>query len=357
MIRLLVTVVLAVSLFALASAVSPTSARAQSTELQPAWPLPIPKWFWSWAQWYLGRSEFKGDPRNSATRPPAAPREIPWWGWQRLLVILGNPPEKLQLPQGGRDLLPTYRIVSFFGAPQNPRLGVLGIGSLQTASSRLRRQTRPYRSPQRPVMRAFELIAVIASASAGPDGNFSFRQPDKIIRRHLDEARRAGALLILDIQPGRASFLDEAKRLEKFLEQPDVGLALDPEWSMRAGEIPGQVIGSTNAAIVNGVSGYLAGLVEEHDLPEKLLVVHQFTNGMVKGKPNLIDRPGIALVMNVDGFGTRFAKISKYDFLTGQVAGLGFHHGIKLFFEEDINLLRPAQVLGLNPQPDVVIYE
>jgi hypothetical protein len=39
------------------------------------------------------------------------------------------------------------------------------------------------------------------------------------------------------------------------------------------------------------------------------------------------------------------------------VARPGLFRGIKLFFEEDPALLTPAQVLGLTPRPDVVIYE
>ena len=34
-----------------------------------------------------------------------------------------------QLPRGGREILPRNRIVAYYGAPQDPELGVLGIGS------------------------------------------------------------------------------------------------------------------------------------------------------------------------------------------------------------------------------------
>ena len=69
-----------------------------------------------------------------------------------------------------------------------------------------------------------------------------------MIRRYLKAARKAKALLILDIQPGRSDFFTETKRLRKWLKEPDVGLALDPEWRMGPGEVPGKVIGSVGAA-------------------------------------------------------------------------------------------------------------
>ena len=90
-------------------------------------------------------------------------------------------------------------------------------------------------------------------------------------------------------------------------------------------------------------------------LPEKLLVVHQFTPNMVRRKETLVRRPGVALVLDVDGFGTQADKIAKYRELTGGTSR--FAHGIKLFYREDVNLMAPREVLALRPQPQLVIYE
>ena len=138
------------------------------------------------------------------------------------------------------------------------------------------------------------------------------------------------------------------------LEQPDVSLALDPEWSMRPGQVPGQTIGSTDAATVNRVSAYLADIVKRRNLPQKLLLVHQFTDDMIKDKQRLRRRPGIALTLNVDGFGDRPNKIGKYK---GFTDSRRFHYGFKLFYEEDVNLMQPRDVLRLRPKPDLVMYE
>ena len=107
------------------------------------------------------------------------------------------------------------------------------------------------------------------------------RQPDAVIRRYLRAARRHDMLLLLDIQPGRSDFFTETTRLERWLREPDVGLALDPEWRVTAGEVPGQVIGQVDAREVNATSAWLAQLVATEKLPQKLFVVHQFTDDMV----------------------------------------------------------------------------
>ena len=132
-------------------------------------------------------------------------------------------------------------------------------------------------------------------------------------------------------------------------------VALDPEWSMEPPALPGQEIGSTSAAVVNEVSAYLSRLARARDLPEKLLVVHRFTNDMIENEAALKRYPGVALTVNVDGFGNRPNKRSKYrEFTRGR---RDRHHGFKLFYNEDTNLMQPRDVLALRPQPELVVYE
>ena len=243
--------------------------------------------------------------------------------------------------------------MAFYGAPQSAELGVLGIGPPGGVAKKLRRQAKPYATRGRPVLPAFELIAVVAADAAGDDGLYRTRQQDAVIRRYLRAARRARAILLLDIQPGRADFLTEAKALERWLRKPDVGLALDPEWRMGPGEVPGHTIGSVDAAEVNEVSSWLSKIVESGNLPEKLLLVHRFTEGMIE-RPRALQRSrGVALTLNVDGFGTSAQKRAKYRELVPRHLRAGF----KLFYSEDTGLMRPREVLRLRPQPDVVVYE
>ena len=264
-------------------------------------------------------------------------------------------PPASALPRGGRRIFPDHRVVAFYGAPQSDRLGALGIGTPAQAAARLRRVARRYAKKTRPVLPAFELIATIAAAHPGDDGLYRMHQPDEVIARYLRAARRAKALLVLDIQPGRGDFLSEARRLERWLREPDVGIALDPEWRVGPQEVPGRTLGSVTADEINAVAGYVAGLVRDGELPEKLFVIHQFTADMIRDKTRVARPPGLAVTMNVDGFGDRANKISKYRLFTSEEAR--FHDGFKLFYEEDTNLMTPRQVLALSPPPDLVVYE
>ena len=260
-----------------------------------------------------------------------------------------------QLPGGGRRIFPDRRVVAFYGSPDDRQLGVLGIGTPERAGRRLLRQAKSYVRKTRPVLPAFELLSTIANAHPGMDGLYRRHASNSTIRRYLKAARKIDALLVLDIQPGRADFLTETKRLKRWLSEPDVGLALDPEWRVVAGQVPGKVIGSVAAVEVNAVSAWLDDLVTRRRLPQKLFVLHQFTSDMIRDKATLADRPGLATVLNADGFGGRAVKEAKYHHFVSSPPR--FNDGFKLFYEEDVGLMKPRQVLRLRPPPDFVVYE
>ena len=270
-----------------------------------------------------------------------------------------------ELPRGGRELLPRNRIVAFYGAPQDPELGVLGTTPLNVAARRLETRAREFSRPGRPALPAFELIATLAQSAPGEDGLHRLRQTDEVIARHLRAARAAKGLLILDIQPGQADFLDEVRALQRWLVEPDVSLALDPEWHVPEGVQPGSVIGSTDAATVNEVADYLSRIVQARNLPQKVLIVHQFTEDMVTDRELTRGSPGVAVISNMDGFGTAELKTGVYDRLSiKQPASHRLrrrsrdpYNGFKLFFREDTGLMAPRDVLALDPAPDVVVYE
>jgi hypothetical protein len=260
-----------------------------------------------------------------------------------------------QLPRGGRTLFPGHLLVAFYGGTATPALGVLGEGTPTQAGQRLLEQIAPYESlTTREVMPVFELIATIATVSPGPEGHYSAPTPSDQIEPYLDAVRAIDGLLVLDIQPGRASFLDEARRYEHFLVAPDVGLAIDPEWKVGpTGRPGGGFIGSVDAAEINAVSAYLADLVAAHDLPEKLLVVHRFTPGMVTNDHLVEDRDGVAIVFHADGFGSPAAKLGDYFSILPD----RFARGMKIFYRQDTRIMSPAELMALDPPPGFVSYQ
>ena len=152
-------------------------------------------------------------------------------------------PKPAQLPGGGRQLFPDRRVVAFYGNPRDDELGALGIGTPAQAAKRLVKQAKPYNLTTRPVLPAMELISTVATAAPGDAGLYRDHISFAKIRSYLAAARKIDALLILDIQPGRGEFGPEITRLAPFLREPDVGLALDPEWHVAPDALPGKVIG------------------------------------------------------------------------------------------------------------------
>jgi hypothetical protein len=265
------------------------------------------------------------------------------------------PPPVRSLPRGGRTIFPTYRVVAYYGSSAGPGLGVLGVGTPDQAAAAVARQAELFDTPTRHAQPAMELIATVALASPGPDGTYSSRGDPAAVERYLQAARRHKELLILDFQPGSGDFLSEIKRFQQFVVQPDVGVAIDPEWHMQPGQVPGTVFGSATAAEVNAVSAYLTTVVTRYRLPQKLFVIHQFRPSMLPDRQNIVARPGLATVFHADGNGSPTTKVDVYNLLA--FPGAPFYRGFKLFFNRDYPLLTPQQTLDLTPPPDLVTYQ
>ena len=261
-----------------------------------------------------------------------------------------------QLPRGGRRIFPTYLVVAHYGTAGTAALGVLGEGSPDVAAARLVKAAAPFaKASGRKVLPAFELIATVAQRKPGDDGTYSSYIADADIERYLAAARKVKALVVLDLQPGRADFLTQAKHYERFLLQPDVGLALDPEWKLTPSQVPLKQIGATDAASINAVSSYLAQLTVSHRLPEKLFVVHQFRTDMIPDRAKVVPRQGLAMVVHLDGFGTHYVKHLVYDALSLRSGPL--HNGLKLFIDEDTDMFTPYEAMAFRPRPELITYQ
>lgn len=143
--------------------------------------------------------------------------------------------------------------------------------------------------------------------------------------------------------------------VEDYLKDPSVSVALDPEWKLGPDEFPIQVIGSSSAASVNAVTRYLSGLVARYRLPDKLLVIHQFTPPMLPDRGNVGRAPGIEVTFHADGFGSIAGKLRVFANLA--FPGAPFGTGLKLFLAADEALMTPGQVMPLRPQPDIITYQ
>jgi hypothetical protein len=259
------------------------------------------------------------------------------------------------LPGGGRRVFGGHRfLVAYYGTAETGALGVLGETRPEQMQRRVHRAAVPFRRPGRPVQVVYELIVTIADRAPGRDGDYSHDIDRRSVARYIRAAHRHGALLLLDLQPGRSDFLTVAKRWAWALKDPWVGLALDPEWRLGPHLVPAQVIGHVRAAEVNRTSAWLARLARRHHLPEKLFVLHQFRTTMIERIERVRGRDALAMVQHVDGFGTRREKMATYHAVQrpGQ-----FTMGMKIFYDEDRGRMGPAFVHAIRPRVRFVSYQ
>lgn len=268
-------------------------------------------------------------------------------------------PAASELPRGGRELFPAYRLFGYSGYPGAPGQGRLGIGSLNDRLNEIERRGKAW-TGGRKLMPVMELIAVTVHASPGRDGMYRSRAPEAVIKKWHDAAVKHKALLLLNIQPGRADFIDEVKYFEKWLTYPNVGVALDPEWAVEKGQIPGRAFGRTTGAELDGVARYLSSLVERHNLPQKVMLFHQLHVTIVKKPKDLKQHAGVVYINSVDGIGSPGAKIATYRAVMRTRPGY-VHAGFKIFFKEDVTtgkrLITAKDVLKLKPQPEYILFE
>jgi len=305
----------------------------------------------------------RADPAAVAALRAAQPRQV-------LAIGTGFGPASLlasriavartgvQLPGGGQVLFPGHLVVALYGHPGTPALGVLGHQGLTASIARARQVAAPYRKLSKvPVVPAFEIIATVAEGSPGPDGSYSYATPVADLRPWVRRATAAGMYVVLDLQPGRANLLAQARKYQSLLALPNVGLALDAEWKLQPGQKPLRQIGSVSIGEVNSVVRWLAALTAQHHLPQKLLVLHQFRLSMIQNERQLdTSHDDLAILFHMDGQGTPAVKQETWNAVT-RAAPRGVFFGWKDFYVKDHPMLDPRQTIARTPRLSMISYQ
>ncbi len=250
------------------------------------------------------------------------------------------------------------QIVSFYGHPDVPAMGVLGHGPPAQVAARVTAWAERYDrfNGARPAVGAFHLIVGVAQVWPTAEGDWLGHFRHERIAEYVEAAREHGLLLFLDTQIGWSDPLAEVRRLEPFLREPFVHVAIDPEFATEhLGVAPGLAIGSVSAQQVNEVQAYLAGLVREEGLPPKILMVHQFTDWMLLDREQVEDHPQVELAIDMDGFGLARVKVDGYE--RWALTAPSERPAFKLFFDQDTPVMTPEEVQTLDRPPDIVIYQ
>jgi hypothetical protein len=251
-----------------------------------------------------------------------------------------------------------HRYIALYGVPGTGSLGVLGEQDVPATIARAKQVAGQSTALVKPsVVPTLEIIAAVASGTAGPDGNYSQESSIARLTPLIDAAGAAGMYVVLDLQPGRAKLIDLAKLYEPLVKRPYVTLALDPEWKLQPGQQPLKQIGSVSIGEINEVVTYLADLTRDNKLPQKMLLLHQFRLSMIQNRDQLdTSRPELQTAIQMDGQGAQPLKNDTWRTIrAGAPPGVVF--GWKNFYDEDKPTLSPALTAKLNPVPWFVSYQ
>ncbi len=271
-------------------------------------------------------------------------------------------PVKADYPLPGA-ILPFNRIVAYYGNYYSTRMGILGELEPDTMLKKLKGEVEKWQAADSAVKVIPALHYIVASAQGAPGKSktYRMRMPFTQIDKTLELAKKIDALTFLDIQVGQSTLQQEVPPLEQYLAMPSVHLAIDPEFSMKTGRVPGSIIGTFDAEDINYVTDYLVELVKKYNLPPKILVIHRFTKGMVTNYKQIKLHPEVQIVMDMDGWGFPAKKVNSYKLAV--VREPVQFTGFKLFYKNDIKtppwktIMKPEDVLKLYPQPVYIQYQ
>ena len=249
-------------------------------------------------------------------------------------------------------------ILAFYGHPLSRNMGILGRYPMEEQHKMLVDLAQEYKAVNggREVKLAFYIIY----GTVWPGGDIGIINSD-VLKRWIEFAQENDMLVFIDHQIGRFDPVDSLTGMFKWLDYPNVHLALDPEWQTPN---PSVEIGSISAAQLNRAQEVMEDYIIRNNIPgERMLVVHQFHYKMISDRQNVrSDFRRVRLVHNADGFGPPGVKRSSYAYNAGatNIPVKGF----KLFFDFGIPgagidnpLMTPAQVMALQPRPLVIMYQ
>lgn len=272
----------------------------------------------------------------------------------------GRWPVLTALPLPGA-ILPFNRIVAFYGNLFSTRMGILGELPKEEMLAKLQQEVASWQAADSTTntIPALHYIAVTAQSQPGSGNRYRLRMPFHQIDTILAWAQSINALVFLDIQVGHSNVAEEVAMLAPYLQLPNVHLGIDPEFSMKNGEAPGRRIGYFTADDINDAIDLLAAAVKEYKLPPKVLVVHRFTQGMIKNYQDIKIIPEVQVVIDMDGFGDKVLKESTYKryIFKEPVQFTGF----KLFYKNDNKnnwtMYSPEELLKFTPKPIYIQYQ
>ncbi|MGF3104629.1 hypothetical protein [Rossellomorea sp. DUT-2] len=280
-------------------------------------------------------------------------------------LLGGNPtrtvPAGETLPEGVKDSsngpLKDHRLVAYYGTPDSENMGILGELEPEEYMKKLKEQTQAYSDadPDRPAVPTIELITTMAQSEPGPDGDYVRMTSEENIEEYVELAKKHDALVLLDIQLGTDTVMEQVKMVEKWLKHPHVHLAIDTEFHVAEGEKPGEDLGQVDGKEIQKAVEYVSELTEKNNLPDKFVLVHQYTGAVLSNKEAIQPTDNVEIAINFDGWGASADKQALYGkYIRNEPNQYG---AFKIFYDKDVPVLEPVEVLKMEPSPAIINYQ
>ena len=267
------------------------------------------------------------------------------------------PPRPAPTPTIPPSIFDHAQVIAFYGSPLSPILGVLGRFAPDQLVTWLKGEAGIYDNlnGDRGAVPALDLIYSQAQADPTENGLYLRYLSDDQVRSYIALAEQNDLQVILDLQIGRGDVLGEVQKIEPYLENPRVHVAIDPEYAVGPEGVPIQTPGAISGDQINAVQQYLEDLVQRLRLPPKLLVIHQFMDQTIVNGDAVRRFDHVDLVLNMDAYGDASGKLDKYHLFAAR--SYAQRKSFNVFLQHDSPVASEADVMALSPQPDMVIYQ
>jgi hypothetical protein len=299
-----------------------------------------------------------------ASEPPAVTPADPAPAPQTEAVPVEAPPpvEPAPAPEPSpppppASVLANNQVVVFYGSPNHPGMGILGVFPPEESAQRVKAEAAVYDSlnGDRGAVPALDLIYATVQSEPTSNGLYLRYLKDDVVRTYLELADRYDLQVILDLQIGRGNVAEEVRKIEPYLHNPRVHVAIDPEYAVGPNGVPLRTPGRISGADINEVQGYLSDLIAREGLPPKMLIIHQYLEGTVIDGEATQVVPNVDLVVNMDAFGNPQEKQQKYQMFSARP--YAEHRSFNIFLRHDDHVLSEEEAIALNPSPDVIFYQ
>ncbi|WP_051503810.1 SH3 domain-containing protein [Alkalibacterium sp. AK22] len=256
-------------------------------------------------------------------------------------------------------LFEDHTVVAYYGHPNSEIMGIVGRHPVEELLNLVTKTAETYDALLNDKKTIPAVYLVYGTVQPGGE---VFKMDYDLALSYIEAAYERGILVYIDHQMGRHHPTYSIQEIQSFLRYPNVHLALDPEWRT---ERPMQEVGHITGTELNEVQEIMKAYIEDNEIQgTRQFVFHQFVEKMIRDvEAASSDFDPVLLVHNTSGWGTPEGKRATHDRVAEatNIPNKGFklwyHFSDRPGVHYDRPLMTPEEVMDLDPQPGLIIYQ